>query len=172
MYRLHNVMDEAETVDSPRDAVLNLIRKINPDVFVHGVINATHSTPFFMRRFREAFFHFSSMFDMFEATVREEDQSMRLLLEECILGKATMSSIACEGTERMERPETYKRWQLRTVRGGFRQLSFDGEIVKLVDKVKRGYHKDFSVDEDGKWIVLGWKGRVLHAISCWQPSHC
>ncbi|KAK6142163.1 hypothetical protein DH2020_005218 [Rehmannia glutinosa] len=171
LYRLHNVADETVMVNSPRDSVLNLIKRINPDMFIHGVINGTYNTPFFVTRFREAMFHFSSMFDMFEATIPREDPN-RILFEQQVFGKDAMNIIACEGTERIERPETYKQWQVRNVRAGFRQVPLDREIVKYVrSKVKREYHKDFSVDEDGKWMLQGWKGRVIKAISCWQPSN-
>jgi hypothetical protein len=36
--------------------------------------------------------------------------------------------------------------------------------------VKKEYHKDFVVDEDGKWILQGWKGRILNALSAWVPT--
>lgn len=171
LYRLQNVPDETVVVNSPRDAVLNLIKKINPDLFIHGVVNGTYNTPFFVTRFREALFHFSSLFDMFEATVPREDPN-RLLFEEEVFGKDAINIIACEGTERLDRPETYKQWQVRNLRAGFRQLPLDQDIVRYVrNKVKRDYHKDFSVDEDGKWMLQGWKGRVLHAISYWKPAH-
>ncbi|GFQ06915.1 scarecrow-like protein 33 [Phtheirospermum japonicum] len=170
MFRLHNVPDQTETGNSPRDAVLNLIKEINPDMFVHGIANATYSSPFFVTRFKEAFYHFSTMFDMFEATVPQDDED-RLLYEEQFFGKEAMNIIACEGTERVEMPETYKQWQVRTVRVGFRQVPIDQEILKRVTKVKKNYHKYFSVDEDGKWILLGWKGRVIQGFSCWTPTH-
>lgn len=171
LYRLQNVADETVMVNSPRDAVLKLIKKINPDLFIQGVANGTYNTPFFVTRFREALFHYSSLFDMFEATVPREDPN-RLLFEEEVFGKDATNIIACEGTERLDRPETYKQWQGRNLRAGFRQLPLDQEIVRYVrNKVKRDYHKDFSVDEDGKWLLQGWKGRVLHAISYWKPAH-
>ncbi|KZV28807.1 scarecrow-like protein 33-like [Dorcoceras hygrometricum] len=170
LYRLQNVPDETVIVNSPRDVVLDLIRKINPDLFIHGIINGTFNTPFFITRFRETLFHFSSMFDMFEATIAQEDPE-RLLFEEHIFGKEIMNIVACEGSERVERPETYKQWQARNVRAGLRQLPLDPEIVKHVkNKVKREYHKDFSVDEDGKWMLQGWKGRVIHGLSYWIPT--
>ncbi|KAL3653180.1 hypothetical protein CASFOL_002861 [Castilleja foliolosa] len=170
MYRLHNVPDEAETGNNPRDAVLNLIKRINPEMFIHGVTNGQYNSPFFVRRFREALFHFTTMFDMFEATMPRDDE-VRLLYEEQFFGKEAMNTIACEGTERIECPETYKYWQGRTVRFGLRQVPIDQEIVKHVCKVKLDYHKSFSVDQNGKWILLGWKGRVIHGFSCWTPTH-
>ncbi|GFQ08418.1 scarecrow-like protein 14 [Phtheirospermum japonicum] len=170
MYRLHNVPDETETGNSPRDAVLNLIKRINPDMFIHGVANGNYNSPFFFTRFKEALFHFSTMFDMFEATIPQDDED-RLRFEQQFFGKEAMNIIACDGMERIERPETYKLWQVRTARAGFRQLSLDQEIIKRVIKVKTGYHKNFSVDEDGKWVLLGWKGRVIQGFSCWRPTH-
>jgi hypothetical protein len=46
----------------------------------------------------------------------------------------------------------------------------DVDIVKAVSKkVKDGYHKDFFIDVDQRWLLQGWKGRVLYAMSTWQP---
>jgi hypothetical protein len=72
LFRLRNLLDETVVVESPRDTVLNLIRKMNPDVFIHGVVNGAYSVPFFITRFREALFHFSTLFDMLEANVPRE----------------------------------------------------------------------------------------------------
>lgn len=169
MDRLANVPDETVIENSPRDAVLDLIKKIRPALFVHGVINGTYNSPFFVTRFREALFHFSSLFDMFDTTVQRESEE-RALFEQEVFGRDALNVIACEGTERVERPETYKQWQVRNLRAGFRQKPLDREILKRVkDKVKSSYHRDFSVDEDGNWMLQGWKGRVNHALSCWEP---
>ncbi|XP_057512662.1 scarecrow-like protein 14 [Actinidia eriantha] len=171
LYRLSNVPDDTVVTSSPRDTVLNLIKRINPDLFVHGVLNGTYNSPFFGTRFREALFHFSALFDMFEATLPREDQD-RLLFEKEMFGRDVMNVIACEGTERVERPETYKQCQARNVRAGFRQLPLDWDIIEYVRaSVKKGYHKDFVVDEDGNWMLQGWKGRISHAVSCWKPAN-
>ncbi|NP_001312025.1 scarecrow-like protein 14 [Nicotiana tabacum] len=170
LYRLGNIPDETVVPTSPRDVVLDLIRRIRPDMFIHGVVNGTYNTPFFLTRFREALFHFSTLFDMFEATMPREDED-RKLFEEEVFARDAMNVIACEGTERVERPETYKQWQLRCARAGFKQLPLDQEIVNFVsNKVRREYHKDFSVDEDSQWMLQGWKGRVVYALSCWKPA--
>lgn len=170
LYRLRHVADESLTTeDSPRDRVLKLIKTINPDFFVHGVLNGTYNAPFFATRFREASFHYSSLFDMFETTVPREDGD-RLVYEREFFGREIMNIIACEGAERVERPETYKQWQGRIQRAGFRQLPLNREIVKeVIAKVGCSYHRDFLVDEDSNWILQGWKGRVLYALSCWMP---
>jgi hypothetical protein len=149
---------------------LKLIRKINPKIFFHGVVNGSYSAPFFLTRFREALYHFSSLFDMFEANVPREDPQ-RLTLESGLFGRDAINVIACEGAERVERPETYKQWQIRNRRAGLKQIRLDSELVNETKAmVKKEYHKDFVVDEDGKWILQGWKGRILNALSAWVPA--
>jgi len=171
LYRLRNVPDETVVASSPRDTVLNLVKRIRPDMFILGVVNGTFNAPFFLTRFREALFHFSTLFDMFEATAEREDKD-RMLFEQEVFAREAMNVIACEGTGRIERPETYKQWQVRNQRAGFRQMGLYNEIVKEVSgKVKLRYHKDFLVDEDSNWMLQGWKGRVLYALSCWKPVH-
>ncbi|KAE8656804.1 hypothetical protein F3Y22_tig00116997pilonHSYRG00377 [Hibiscus syriacus] len=113
MLMLRNLPDDSVMLNSPRNMVLKLIKKINPDLFIHGVVN---------------------------------------------------------GTERIDRPETYKQWQLRNKKAGFRQLPLEQKILKRARTVlKSDYHKDFDLEVDGRWMLQGWKGRVIHALSCWKP---
>jgi len=168
LYRMRNMMDETATDDSPRTRVLNTIRKLNPHLFVHGIVNGTYNAPFFVTRFKEAMFFFSSIFDMLEANASRMDEH-RLLIEREFFGREAINVIACEGTERIERPETYKQWQMRNLRAGFRQLPLDREIMARARyKVSKTYPRDFLVDEDNKWMLQGWKGRVIYALSAWS----
>ncbi|CAO1940230.1 unnamed protein product [Urochloa humidicola] len=167
-----NLMDESVLVDSPspRDMVLNNIREMRPNVFIHSVVNGTFGAPFFLTRFREALFFYSAQFDMLDATI-PRDNDERLLIERDIVGRSALNVIACEGADRVERPETYKQWLVRNHRAGLRQLPLDSEAVKVSrDKVKNYYHRDFLIDEDNRWLLLGWKGRVLYAISSWMAE--
>ncbi|KAM5583579.1 scarecrow-like protein 14 [Rosa sericea] len=168
--RFKNLLDETVVVNSPRDTVLNLIRKLNPDIFVQTVVNGSYHAPFFVSRFREALFHFSALFDMFDNNLPREDL-MRLGFEKEFIGREVLNIVACEGSERIVRPETYKQWQVRNMRAGFRQLPLDREVMnKIKDKVKTGYSPDFVVDEDGRWMLQGWKGRIMFCSACWAPS--
>ncbi|GMH12266.1 hypothetical protein Nepgr_014107 [Nepenthes gracilis] len=169
MHRFRNLLDESVVVDSPRNAVLNLIRKINPDIFIHVIRNGSLNTPFFVTRFREALFHFLTLFDMFDANITRE-QPDRLMYEE-FYGREIMNVVACEGTERVARPETYKQWQVRNMKAGFRQLPLDQELMeKLRSKIMTHYHKDFLIDVYGHWALQGWRGRITFAMSAWVPS--
>uniref|UniRef100_A0A8R7TRA3 Uncharacterized protein n=1 Tax=Triticum urartu TaxID=4572 RepID=A0A8R7TRA3_TRIUA len=81
-----------------------------------------------------------------------------------------LNVIACEGSERIERPESYKKWKVRSLRAMFEQLPLDPTIVKGIQHiVRRIYHKDLFVDEEDQFLVLGWKGRIVYALSTWKP---
>ncbi|GJU07244.1 scarecrow-like protein 30 [Tanacetum coccineum] len=48
--RLRNILDEMVIESSPRDTVLQLIRQINPDMFVLGILNGAYNAPFLLNR--------------------------------------------------------------------------------------------------------------------------
>lgn len=169
LYRLRNLLDETVVVNSPRNIVLNLIRKIHPDVFILGIVNGAYNAPFFITRFREALFHYSSLFDMLEVNIPREIHE-RMLIEKTIFGREAMNVIACEAAERIERPETYKQWQVRNIRAGFKQLPLNEEIMNMSKDRVKAYHKDFVIDEDSQWLLQGWKGRIVYALSTWRPA--
>ncbi|CAD6334916.1 unnamed protein product [Miscanthus lutarioriparius] len=95
----------------------------------------------------------------------------RKLLEGGKLGREILNVVACEGADRIERPETYQQWQARCHKAGFEQLPLDPAIMKLVLWMKKEfYHEDFVADEDNGWLLQGWKGRVLYALSKWKVN--
>ncbi|KAG0463767.1 hypothetical protein HPP92_019836 [Vanilla planifolia] len=171
VFRLSSLGDETMGVDCARDKFLNNVRKLNPALFVNVCSNGSYGAPFFVTRFREALYHFSALFDMLEMTVpREHDQ--RLLVERDLYGKFAINVVSCEGTERVERPETYKQTLVRCMRAGFEQLGIDPEFLKKAKcAVKTYYHKDFSLDEDGRWLLMGWRGRIFIGLSAWKPRY-
>ncbi|KAF7094425.1 hypothetical protein CFC21_096735 [Triticum aestivum] len=171
---LRNLMDDSIAVttssSSPRDVVLRNIRDMKPDVFVECVANGGYGAPFFVTRFREALFFYSAHFDILDATI-PRDNDERLMIERDLIGRGALNVIACEGADRVERPETYRQWQARNRRAGLRQLPLDLEVVGMVrEKVREHYHKDFLIDVDHQWLLQGWKGRVLYALSTWVAA--
>ncbi|KAJ0244858.1 Scarecrow-like protein 31 [Hirschfeldia incana] len=171
--RLKNLRDVTPggEEDCPRDGFLKLIRDMKPDVFLSSTVNGSFNAPFFTTRFKEALFHYSSLLDMFGSTISKENPE-RIHFEGEFYGREVMNVIACEGVDRVERPETYKQWQVRMVRAGFKQKPVEAELVESfrVKMKKWGYHKDFVLDEDSNWFLQGWKGRILFSSSCWVPS--
>ncbi|RLN27831.1 hypothetical protein C2845_PM05G10170 [Panicum miliaceum] len=170
MYQTKYLGDETEDIDSARDRVLLIMKKINPEVFILGIMNGFYSSPFFLPRFREVLFHYSSLFDMYNTIVAQNDEA-RILIERDLLGTDVLNVVACEGAERIERPETYKQWQARSLKAGFKQLPVNQAILKgSIDEKKKNYHDDFAINEDSGWLLQGWKGRIMHAVSTWKPK--
>ncbi|KAL6894658.1 hypothetical protein ACP4OV_008756 [Aristida adscensionis] len=169
IYRMKNLGDETVSINSARNTVLNTIRMMKPAVFVHGVVNGSYSTPFFLTRFKEVMYHYTAMFDILDKTVPRDNEA-RMIVEKDIYLSAILNAIACEGSERIERPESYKKWKLRNLKAGFEQLPLNPDIVKGTRDMVRLYHKDFVVNEDDQWLLFGWKGRILYGISTWKPN--
>nr|AYM54748.1 scarecrow-like protein 9-like transcript variant X1 [Cymbidium ensifolium] len=169
LFQINTLVDETMGVDCTRDKFLRNIRKLNPSLFVCATGNGSYGAPFFVTRFREALYHFSAIFDMMEMTAPRENEQ-RLLVERDLYAKFAINVISCEGADRVDWPETYKQSQVRFLRAGFHQLPVNN---KYADKVKCAvrsyYHKDFSVDVDGRWLLQGWRGRILIAFSAWKP---
>ena len=160
-------MDEGvdTSCPSPRDVVLSNIRKMRPDVFILFIMNGTYSSPYFVPRFREALFHYSAMFDMMDVTT-PRDSDLRVLVERDLFGQCAQNVIACEGLDRVERPETYKKWRLRSHQAGLRELPLDLDIVKAV--CGRASGTSFTRTLSLMWIFSGsWEGgRDAYSMQC------
>ncbi|KAI6686845.1 hypothetical protein NL676_032758 [Syzygium grande] len=168
--RFEYLYDETVEVNCQRDMVLSLIRSMRPHVFVHGIRNGSYNAPFFITRFCEALFHLSTKYDMFDTTV-DRDNVWRLVLERDFFGREIMNIVACEGLERVERPETYKQWQVRLTRVGFQQLPLDQELIKKARaKLSGEYHKDFVLEEENDWMLLSWRGRIISGCTGWVSA--
>ncbi|KAK8631419.1 hypothetical protein V6N13_028207 [Hibiscus sabdariffa] len=96
MYRLTNLLDESVVANGPRDRVLNLIKE-------------------------EALLHYGALFNMLETIVPCKNPEGEVIKRD-VFGCEIMNVIACEGTEKIERPERYKEWQKRNTRVGFKLL--------------------------------------------------
>ncbi|XBJ06883.1 hypothetical protein VPH35_012473 [Triticum aestivum] len=171
MFRMKNLGHETEAINSARDKVLKMMRMMNPKVFISGTVNGLCSSPFFIKRFKEVMFHYSSMFDMLDANVVPRDNEARKMIERMIFGKDALNMIACEGAERTERPESYRQWHARCLKAGFQQLPVDPAILRIIVYMKNTFwHEEFFAVEDRGWLLQGWKGRVIYAISKWKPD--
>ncbi|KAJ4805009.1 hypothetical protein LUZ62_017575 [Rhynchospora pubera] len=169
MFRFKQVRDETFAKDSARNQVLNLMQQIKPKVFVLGIFSVYFS-PFFTTRFRKVLLQYSMLFDMLDTLVPWDDEG-RQLMERALLAPPIFNLVACEGHDRVERPETYKQWHKRISQAGFKQLPLDQDIIKDCNiKLKSGYHEGFFIEKENDWLLQGWKGRINYALSVWEPE--
>ncbi|KAI8523771.1 hypothetical protein RHMOL_Rhmol13G0098200 [Rhododendron molle] len=102
---------------------------------------------------------------MFDTTMACDDQHRRYFEQE-IFGHEIMNVISCEGFERVQRPDTYKQWQIRRMRAGFRILPLKQELVKkLRGKVKAGTIRDMFRSVLKRMIEI--KTEKLVRVCCW-----
>ena len=166
----------------PRDKVLAMMRRLQPDIVVMGFVNGAHSSPFFVPRFKEALYYYASRFDALHSNVAGE-VAERAMVEREVLGREIMNVVACEGAERVERPETYKKWHARIQRTtGFTPLPLPPPLLATSRAIVESlFHKEFSVfpgghghghghDANASWMLMGWKGRPVQALSAWKPT--
>ncbi|CAI9108122.1 OLC1v1007650C1 [Oldenlandia corymbosa var. corymbosa] len=170
-FRLKDLLDETVAEEeSAKDAVLHLIRNLHPDIFMTTDVNGLHGSPFFLTRFREAYLFFSALFDAVDCNLPRNDEQ-RIKFEQNFFGPEIMNLVACEGRDRVVRPESYKQWKVRCIRAGFKLLPLREDLMKeLRNRVKTNYHKDYVLDEDRGWMLQGWKGKIITASSCWVPA--
>ncbi|XP_078161490.1 scarecrow-like protein 9 isoform X2 [Carex rostrata] len=155
--------------NNPRNKILNLIQETKPRVFVQGIFNLSFS-PFFITRFREVFLQFSRYFDLLD-TLIPRDYKQRQLMEREMWGPSIINLIACEGSDLVVRLESYKQLHMRNLQTGFEQFPVYPRVVKECCKmVRNDYNNAFFIEEDCNWLLVGWKGNILYAISLWKPK--
>ncbi|KAI5079195.1 hypothetical protein GOP47_0006866 [Adiantum capillus-veneris] len=169
---------DESTVDStnnlstiaPREKLLMNMRSLNPRLLLTAELNLASNSPFFVTRFREAFLYYSNVMNMLDALCGGGgDDPDRLITE---MARSILNIVACEGAERVERPETYRRWDALIKRAGFELLPIPSVILsRSRSHAKQHYHKDFMVHDDANgWLLLGWKGRIILSMFAWKPA--
>ncbi|KAJ4784287.1 hypothetical protein LUZ62_035533 [Rhynchospora pubera] len=170
MYSFYRLRDEILLgMNKSRDQLLNLIRELQPKVFIHGILNLSFS-PYFVPRCRMILLQYSRFFEMLDTLVPRNSRP-RKLMEFDLFGPPIINQIACEGSDLVAIPETYKECHKRNLKIGFRELPVDPSILKeCCNIVRNGYNKGFFVEEDCNWFLQGWKGNILYAVSLWKPQ--
>ncbi|KAJ3684210.1 hypothetical protein LUZ61_013374 [Rhynchospora tenuis] len=170
MYGLSRVREEPLLgINCPRNQLLKLIQETKPKVFVQGICNLSFS-PFFITRFRKVLLHYSKLFDMLDILVPRDYES-RELIEKTLYSPSIINQIACEGSEWVVRPETYKQWHKRNLQAGFEPLPVDPSVLEECQKmVRNGYTEGFLIEKDNHWLLQGWKGSINTAISLWKSQ--
>ncbi|KAJ4774643.1 hypothetical protein LUZ62_058900 [Rhynchospora pubera] len=131
LYQFENYRSETDGIECSRNEVLDIIRKIRPHIFVHGIINGSFGDALFVTRFRPVLLHYSTMFDFLDSIVPKENKQ-RQFIEQVMWAHEAVNAIACEGSKRIKRPETYKKWHQRNLAAGFEQLPLNPAIIKRI----------------------------------------
>ncbi|KAL6541540.1 GRAS [Orobanche gracilis] len=168
-FKLYKLPDESVTTENLRDEMLRRVKGLSPEVMTVVEQEMNTNTAPLVARVRDAWEFYGLLFDSLDATVSRESPD-RVRIEEG-LGRKMSNSVACEGSDRVERCEVFGKWRARMSMAGFQPRPMSQLIVEsLRVKVNSGTRGNpgFSVNEESGGICFGWMGRHLTVASAWR----
>ncbi|KAJ4835065.1 hypothetical protein Tsubulata_028835 [Turnera subulata] len=152
---------------------LGLIRSTNPIITVMAEQEAEHNVPNFETRVCNSLKYYSAIFDSVDSSL-PSDSSARIKIEE-MFGREIRNIVACEGSDRHERHESFEKWRSLMEQGGFRCVgSSEREMLQGQMLLKMYSSEDFRVkrqgEEEGRAaLTLSWLDQPLYTVSAWTP---
>ena len=167
-FHLHHMADESVSTSNPRDRLLRAVRAMGPRVVTLVEHEANTNTSPFYPRFVEAVSYFGAVFESLEGCHGRSGRAGAGA--EAVrrgLARDIVNIISCEGGERWERYEVFRKWKSRMAMAGFEPVCLrrDGRIVEGVLGTSWG---KYTVREDSGALFLDWRDRALVAASAWK----
>ncbi|CAI7917291.1 unnamed protein product, partial [Closterium sp. NIES-54] len=162
------------------------VHALRPAAFALVDIDANFNGPFFLSRFREAAMYFTNILACVDASGLPRSSPRRALFESSYLARDIVNVIACEGLDRMVRPERVEQWQARLERLGFFPRAVSPNLVdKILDLApfrvggkRRGIggaggfggnrgEVGYDVKEKGHTVQITWNGERIMWAGLW-----
>ncbi|KAJ0530857.1 putative transcription factor GRAS family [Helianthus annuus] len=149
--------------------LMRAIRKINPLVIVVAEVEANHNSTSFVNRFTEALFFYGAFFDCLEACMCRDDVH-RGILEGVHFADGMKNIVACEGDERVSRSVNINTWRLFFKRFGMVEIELSDSCMYQANLVLQQFScaSSCTLQNNGKCLIIGWKGTPLHSLSTWK----
>ncbi|KAL9246756.1 hypothetical protein vseg_020251 [Gypsophila vaccaria] len=149
---------------------MGLIRSTNPIALFMAEQETDHNQPNLEMRVCNSLRYYSALFDSIDSTL-PYDSPARVKVEE-IFGHEIRNVIACEGSDRIERHETFGNWKRRMEQEGFRGMRIGDSDVFQTRMLLKMYSNDkYSVEQQGEeGITLRWLDEPLYTVSTWVPA--
>ncbi|KAL8481220.1 hypothetical protein ACS0TY_027664 [Phlomoides rotata] len=141
----------------------------NLRVMVVAEVEADCNSPVFVDRFVEALVFYGAFFEMMADSFKNDEKS-RYIAESTCFSTAIRNMVATEGDERKIRHVRMPVWRSFFERVGFRQTELSMSSVYQANLVPKNFASgnSFTFDEDGKSLIIGWKGTPLSSLSAWN----
>ncbi|EFJ35522.1 GRAS family protein [Selaginella moellendorffii] len=159
-----------ELSDDPKRRFLRNIHAMEPKLFLNAAFPPVgFNSPSLVARAREAFDFHAGVFEAIAASLAESRFAGERRFLEQLRGLELLNTLACEGEERVERPEGYKQWQELMRGAGFEGYEIKRHVYAGAKKMLATYSnaREYSVGRSGNWILLRRNRQVLIAISNW-----
>lgn len=150
-------------------SLIRAIRKLRPSVFVVIEVEANHNSPTFASRFIESLFFYSAFFDCLEDCM-ERDSPHRKTIERIYLGEGIRNMVGTEGDQRCTRNVKLDVWRAFFSRYGMTELQLSESSLCQADMVLKKFPKANSCTliNNGKGVVVAWKGTPIHSLTTWK----
>nr|XP_043621029.1 chitin-inducible gibberellin-responsive protein 1-like [Erigeron canadensis]XP_043621030.1 chitin-inducible gibberellin-responsive protein 1-like [Erigeron canadensis] len=165
--QLHHMPDESVDVNNPRDERLRMVKSLSPKVVTLVEQESNTNTAAFFPRFLEVLDYYSAMFESMDATLAR-DRKERINVEQHCLARDIVNIIACEGKERIERHELFRKWRSRLTMAGFSQYPLSTYVNSVIRNLLKCYSEHYTLVEKDGAMLLGWKDRNLISASAWH----
>ncbi|OIS98569.1 PREDICTED: DELLA protein RGL1-like [Nicotiana attenuata] len=150
------------------EAVLTLIKSINPCVMVVIDTEANTNTPIFVDCFNEALYLYAALFDVLEVCMRRDNQ-YRMTFEGLFIRKIIRNMITCEGEDRTCRNVRLQVWRDLFEKFGIKETKLSESSLYhanlMADKSAHGF---CTLDMDGKGLIVKWKETPIIFASAWK----
>ncbi|KAF5781065.1 putative transcription factor GRAS family [Helianthus annuus] len=166
-FQLHHMPDESVDVNNPRDELLRMVKSLSPKVVTLIEQESNTNTAAFFPRFLEALDFYSAIFESLDATLAR-DRKDRINVEQHCLARDIVNVIACEGKERVERHELFRKWRSRLTMAGFKQSPLSGYVNSVIGNLLKCYSGHYTLVEKDGALLMGWKDRDLMSASAWH----
>lgn len=167
---LHHVPDResSKLQGSPRDEILQRLRKMNPKVLTVVEEEVDLVSGAFLSSFCEALRFYSIYFESLEESFSRVSNE-RLMLERAA-ARSMINLLACEGADNCERREKSSQWGNRLSRAGFTITTFSDDVVDDVRALLKRYKEGWGLSISDKCLFLTWKDQNTIFASAWKPS--
>ncbi|XP_015896272.3 scarecrow-like protein 28 [Ziziphus jujuba] len=169
VFQLHKTLYDGNG-GSLRD-FLGLIRSTNPTIVLMAEQEAEHNDPRLEARVSNSLKYYSAIFDSIDLSL-PLDSPARIKVEE-MFAREIRNIVACEGSDRLERHESFEKWRRLMEQGGFHCIRIsERELIQSQLLLKMYSGENYNVKkqgQDGEGLTLGWLDQPLFTVSAWAP---
>ncbi|KAL4588789.1 hypothetical protein LXL04_001684 [Taraxacum kok-saghyz] len=151
------------------DHMMRAIKTINPSIVVIAEVEANHSSASFVKRFIEGLFFYGAYFDCLEACMGQ-DNTLRTVMEDVHFADGIQNLVAAEGDKRMSRSVNMETWRLFFARFGMVEVKLSDSCLYQAQLILQrfSFGSSCTLENNGKCLIVGWKGTPLHSLSTWK----
>ncbi|KAJ7948485.1 Scarecrow-like protein 28 [Quillaja saponaria] len=151
---------------------LGLIRSTNPTIVLMAEQEAEHNDTGLETRLANSLKYYSAVFDSINYSP-PLDSPVRTKIEE-MFAREIRNIIACEGSDRFERHESFGKWRKMLQQRGFQCMGItEREMIQSQLLLKMYSDENYNVkkqEEDAAAaLTLSWQDQPLYTVSAWAP---